>query len=102
MDLVKVIFIFLLSGVAVSGFSQSVDKNSVADSDKQSVEIVINGEKTAMPVTSLNTTVNVFSIIGSKVRSIEIKSGSPESPVTLPKGYYILKVDNITRKIAIK
>jgi hypothetical protein len=102
MNLLKIALIFILLGVSVSGFSQSSDKNSVADNDKPTIELTINNEKVSVPFTSLNTKINVFSIIGSKVLSINIKSGAPEDSITLPKGYYILKMDNITRKIAVK
>ncbi|GAB6012884.1 T9SS type A sorting domain-containing protein [Viscerimonas tarda] len=102
MKSLKIILIFLLLGVSISGFSQSPDRNSVADSDKQSVELTINNEKVLVTTTTLNTKVEIFSIIGSKVLSANIKSGLCESVITLPKGYYILKIDGATRKIAVK
>jgi hypothetical protein len=101
MNLLKITVIFVLLVVSVSGFSQSSDKSSVAD-DKPTVELTINNEKVPIPFTGLNTKINVFSIIGSKVLSVNIKSGMPEDSITLPKGYYILKVDNVTRKIVVK
>ena len=102
MNFLKIIFITLLLGVSLSGFSQTLDKTSAADSDKQNIELTINNEKVIIPNANPNTKVDIFSIIGSKVSSVEIKSGFCESAITLPKGYYILKVDNTTRKIAVK
>ena len=102
MRLLKTIFFFILFGVSVSGFSQSSNRSSVADSDKQTIELTINNEKVFISVSNLNTKVNIFSIIGSKVSSINVKSGFGERAITLPKGYYLLKVDNTTHKIAIK
>jgi p-aminobenzoyl-glutamate transporter AbgT len=102
MKLLKAIIAFILLGVSVSGFSQNSGKVSVADSDKVAIELTVNNEKISIPFTSLNTKVNVFSVIGSKVLSVTIKAGIPEDSITLPKGYYILKMDNITRKIAVK
>ena len=44
----------------------------------------------------------VYNIIGSKVKEIEMKQPSGEYPVTLPKGYYIVRLEGIVRKILIR
>ena len=44
----------------------------------------------------------VFNIVGSKVKEIEMKQSSGEYPVTLPKGLYIVRIEGIVRKIVIR
>lgn len=103
MNFLKTIFITLLFiGVSYSGFSQNLEKVSSANSDKQTIELTINNEKVFIQSANPNARVDIFSIIGSKVSSVDVKSGFCEGTITLPKGYYILKVDSTTRKIAVK
>ena len=45
----------------------------------------------------------IYNIVGSKVKEIEIKQPSGEYPVSLPKGYYIVRIDGgIVRKIVVR
>ena len=102
MKIFRIFFILLLLGVSASGFSQNLNQSTVADAEKQTIELTINNEKYNIPHSKLNTHVDVFSIIGTKVASIEVKSGVGEATATLPQGYYIIKADNTSRKIAVK
>lgn len=44
----------------------------------------------------------IYSVVGTKVSEVELKSANSEIPLQLPKGYYILKIGEIARKIAVK
>ena len=44
----------------------------------------------------------IYNIVGSKVKEIEMKQSSGEFPVTLPKGYYIVRIEGAARKIVIR
>jgi hypothetical protein len=44
----------------------------------------------------------IYNIVGSKVKEIDMKQPSGEYPVTLPKGYYIVRIEGIVRKIVIR
>ncbi len=44
----------------------------------------------------------VFSIVGVKVYSEKVKAGTNEYTLNLPKGYYIVKIGDIVKKIAVK
>ena len=48
------------------------------------------------------TTIVIYSIVGTKVKEVELKSTSSEIPLQLAKGYYIVKVGEVARKIAVK
>ena len=44
----------------------------------------------------------IFSIVGVKVYSEKVKGGTNEYVINLPKGYYIVKIGNVVKKIAVK
>lgn len=44
----------------------------------------------------------VYNIMGSKVYSRRVKAGISTHILSLPKGYYIIKIGKYTRKIALK
>jgi len=51
----------------------------------------------------VNSRLEVYNIVGSKVKEIEIKQSPGEYPVSLPKGYYIVRInDGIVRKIVVR
>ena len=100
---IKTVFILFLFVVSFSVFAQDMKQTSLAESNKQTtVEITINGDKYQFQDVNQNAKVDIYSILGLKVKSFEIKSGYSDSIITLPKGYYILKIDNTSRKIAVK
>jgi len=79
--------------IVPSVVTQQVD-NSIKVSSVDNRIIVSNApEKSKM---------EIYSIVGSKVKEIEMKQPSGEYPVTLPKGYYIVRIEGIVRKIVIR
>ena len=45
----------------------------------------------------------IYNIVGSKVKEIEMIRSSGEYPVSLPKGYYIVRIDSgVVRKIVVR
>lgn len=44
----------------------------------------------------------IFNIMGAKVFNRRVKAGTNQYLLSLPKGYYILKIGSLTRKIAIR
>lgn len=87
---------FLASPLA--SFSQTkVDAEKAAP-----IEVVVNGETMSISGISGDGRIEIYSIIGSKVATLTIKDGTATEQITLPKGYYILKAANSTKKIAVK
>ena len=51
----------------------------------------------------IGSKLEIYNIVGSKVREIEMKQPSGDYVVSLPKGYYIVRIEGIiVRKIVIK
>lgn len=96
----KILVVFALACLPILGYSQN--KNIGFDDEKPYVELTINGEKFIVKNLPQEGSVEVFNILGSKMISFNIKGGVNINRVNLPKGYYILKCDNTTKKIVVK
>ncbi len=44
----------------------------------------------------------IYNIMGAKVYNRRVKAGTNQYVLSLPKGYYIIKIGKLTRKIAVK
>jgi len=51
---------------------------------------------------TVNSKLEIYNIVGSKVKEIEMKQPSGEYPILLPKGYYIVRIEGIVLKIVIR
>ncbi|NDW18861.1 T9SS C-terminal target domain-containing protein [Dysgonomonas sp. 216] len=102
MKFIKPLIIVLLLGFSASGFSQNQEQSSIAEAEKQTVEITINTVKYFIPASKQDLRIDIFSIIGAKVATLNIKSGVGSTDVNLPQGYYIVKAEDTSRKIAVK
>lgn len=102
MKLIKIVILSLLLGASLPAFSQSLEQGVASEAEKQFVTVTINNEKYQLPSTKQDVRVDVYSIIGAKVANVDVKSGQGEAFVTLPKGYYIVRANNVSRKIAVK
>lgn len=67
---------------------------SVEISAYDSVIVVSNAPK--------GSRLEIYSVVGIKVREIEMKETSGEYPVNIAKGYYIVRIGETVRKIAIR
>jgi anti-sigma28 factor (negative regulator of flagellin synthesis) len=50
----------------------------------------------------VDSTLEIYSIVGIKVKEIKIKSTSGEYPVDIAKGYYIIRIGETVQKVAIR
>lgn len=97
--LFRILFLSALLCISLLAYSQKVD---TAFDDNQGVEIVINGDKVIIQNLPHDGVVEVFNVLGAKVTSFVISGGYSTARVNIPKGYYILKSDNVTKKIVVK
>lgn len=107
----KKISIFLLATVLsitayanASGEHFSFSSAEVIDNNVKTIDILINGNsKVQMKDVPLNGYLEVYSILGVKVRSISLGSidGVYEG-LALPKGIYILKAGKVAQKVIVK
>lgn len=99
-QLFKILLIVIIISLPILSFAQKGGADF--DSDRQGIEVVINGEKVSVQSLPQDGVVEVFNVLGSKVTTFVVTGGVCTSRVNLPKGYYILKSDSVTKKIVVK
>ena len=99
----KLLLTILLYAIVSISFSFAQDGNiklsneselpfvSLTDTNRLLVQNVKAGEL-----------LQVYSIVGVKVLEVKLDASGKEITLNIPKGYYVVKVSSIVRKIAIK
>lgn len=96
------IFSFILTCAllcAANGMAQTVKKDIVRHA---AVSVTTNrpGTLTIENFTDKAYTFTIYSITGQAVRTVELKNDS--TTIKLPQGFYIVKSENGTMKVAVK
>ncbi|GBU07517.1 hypothetical protein AwDysgo_08480 [Bacteroidales bacterium] len=66
------------------------------------IELSVVGNRVIYNNAPLGKKIEIFSVIGLKIGDIEIKTAQGEYLLNVPRGYYILKIDDTVRKVAVK
>lgn len=93
--------IFLLS-LTANGFAQEERKPSIAENELTQIYLTVSGSSIRIQNADRGDTLEIYNILGVKVSSTKIDSLDKTINLNLPKGCYILKIENTVRKIAIK
>ena len=48
------------------------------------------------------SSIDIYTVFGVKVLSIPSESANKETDLNLPKGYYLVRVGNVVKKLVIK
>lgn len=94
-----IIFSFLSYPVA---YAQEGRKSLPIDNEQTSVTLTVIGNTVRVLNATPGSVLEVYNVLGMKVASIKIDSADKVITLNLPKGWYILKIENIARKVAIK
>ena len=76
----------------------------VADyqADPNSLSLTITGNTVRLQDATPGTSLEVYNVLGIKVLSVKIDASEKTFVLNLSKGCYILKIENLVRKIALK
>ncbi len=69
---------------------------------KPEIEIAFVDNRIKVNNATIGSKLEIYSVVGLKVMEVEIKYTSSEYPVNLPKGYYIVRVEETVRKIVVR
>ena len=69
---------------------------------EESLKIYIRENRLVIENLPNDTIIEIYSIVGTKVSTIRATAGYGEYFLSLSKGYYIVKVEKVVKKIAIK
>ena len=95
------LFIAFSFGSGFQGFTQSNDK-VVNEIPQETVRITIADNRLIVENLQKDTVIEIYNIVGRKVAAVKAKAGYGEYLLNLSKGYYIVKVENTVKKVAIK
>ncbi|MBF6597758.1 MAG: T9SS type A sorting domain-containing protein [Fermentimonas sp.] len=69
---------------------------------QDSLKVVFTESRLIIENLPTDNILEIYNIMGAKVYTRRLKSGTNEYNISLPKGYYIIKIGKFTKKIAIK
>lgn len=105
----KAIYIILLMlafsvGYPVSSQAASPEvlTHGAKQNDPDPVEITVYENRIKVENAPVGSLLEIYSVVGIKVKEIEIKQPSGEYVVNIAKGYYIIRIGDTVRKIAIR
>ncbi|MCQ2212035.1 MAG: T9SS type A sorting domain-containing protein [Bacteroidaceae bacterium] len=83
--------------------SYAQDVKSGVETEQQAISIQMKGGSSVVIKNAENLVVEIFSLTGEKVYTAKIDSSSKQIELdNLAKGYYIVKINKIARKIYLK
>jgi hypothetical protein len=95
------LFFSLQSGVYAQ--QDAKQKKNVVEADKNAIDItLIDSNRISVKNAPIGKKLEVYSIVGNKVKEFEMKTSSGEYTLNLPRSVYIIKLDGTVRKYVIK
>ena len=70
-----------------------------AQANKSGVKTFASRQEDPSPIGSI---LEIYSVVGIKVKEIEVKQSTAEYVVDIAKGYYIIRIGDTVRKVAIR
>lgn len=85
-----------------AGHAQEGRRYQPVDNEQTSVTLTVTGSNVRVQNATPGALLEVYNVLGLKVTSIKIDSTDKTITLNIPKGWYILKIENVARKVAIK
>lgn len=105
----KVLYITMLTLAISAGYPTyaQADKSAskvytIKQSDPDTIEISAYENRIQVTNAPVGSILEIYSVVGIKVKEIVIKQSTAEYPVDIAKGYYIIRIGDTVRKIAIR
>ena len=70
--------------------------------DPEEIEITSAENRIIVSNAPIGSKLEVYSVVGIKVKEIEIKQSTAEYTLNIAKGYYIIRIADTVRKVAIR
>jgi uncharacterized protein (DUF58 family) len=97
---IAMLFGVLLGSAGLS--AQTQPRAAVERESSSSFAIQVNNTRVTIQNLAPRTSIVVYNILGVKLKELRMPANGDDLQFDMPKGCYILKVDNVVRKIAIK
>lgn len=106
MKAIYIIVLLLALGATYPVTAQGASPDPLTLGVKQekldSLEITVYENRIKLVNAPVGSMLEIYSVVGIKVKEIEIKQPSVEYVVNIDKGYYIIRIGETVRKIAIR
>lgn len=83
-------------------YSQDNRRTKPAETEQNNIILTVEGSIVHIQNINTKTPLEIYNILGVKINSTIIDSTDKTITLNLPKGCYILKIQDVVRKIAIK
>ncbi|MDD2797715.1 MAG: hypothetical protein PHV20_03900 [Bacteroidales bacterium] len=100
----RLFIIATLFGALLFSEGVSAQNQPKAQVDRETVGFTVQVNNTRVVVQNVapRTSIQIYSILGVKLKDYKMPANGDDLQFDLPKGCYILKTDEFVRKIAIK
>lgn len=105
----RILFVVILLISVYVGNSLTVNAQQAADSTRvatmakpDSVEISAYDNKIVVKNAPVGSKLEIYSVVGIRVKEFEMKQPDGEYTVNIAKGYYIIRIGETVRKVAIR
>ena len=98
--------VLLLVGSGFDGWAtevvSSAKQTRAVTQEVEKTEIVAYENRIKISAAPVNSVIEIFSVVGIKVKEIRVSQPDGEYALDLPKGYYIIRLNDVVRKIVIR
>lgn len=103
MERITLYFFILFASFYVPAVrAQEERKHETVQNEQSKILLTVVDKSVRVQNAPVNSELEVYNIVGIKVASTLIDSPDKTVDFNLPKGYYILKIGNVVRKIVVK
>ncbi|NLY25466.1 MAG: T9SS type A sorting domain-containing protein [Bacteroidales bacterium] len=92
----------LFCSVGLPAYTQEGNKQIVTEEAESKTKIRVIENRIIIENLPKDDLLEIYNIMGVKVFSRRVKAGTNEYTISLTRGYYIIKIGEITKKIAIR
>ena len=82
--------------------AQADNRAAVVQNEQPTIILTVTSDTIQIQNATPGSVMEIYNILGVKVNSFLIDSTEKTISISLPKGYYIIKIGDIVRKIVIK
>ena len=75
---------------------------AIIQAKTDSIQITVSDNRITIANAPIGSKLEIFNVVGIKVREIDMKQSSGEYLVNIAKGYYIIRIEETVRKVAIR
>ncbi|WP_099463656.1 MULTISPECIES: hypothetical protein [Parabacteroides] len=91
-------------GSSIPAYASKLKSETFAidQNDLKPIEISVSENRIHVENAPIGSILEIYSVVGIKVAEIELKQPSGDYTVNIAKGYYIIRIGETVRKIAIR